>query len=135
MIDKLTKYNSKNKVDIQLEVKHILNYRNIINGVTKCDIECPSCLKKIPCIFKKYWLVSNIEKHFHTHVKQTGNQNEPVKETEPLASTSDIFGARCGDSSGELEMLRDADTSRNHRNSKSTQFNQALLDGLDELLK
>lgn len=140
LIDKLTKYSSKNKVDIRLEGKHILNYRNTINGVIKCDIECPSCLKKIPCIFKKYWLVSNIEKHFHTHVKQADNRNKQPEESEQLASATNSFG-RTVDSSvdlcGEYQMLRDANTSAdtsNHRNSKSTQFNQNLLDGLNALL-
>lgn len=76
LIEKLNKFSEKIHLNIEFQPNHISNVKTE-NDSVKCHVRCPSCSMNTPCIYKSYWLVSNIEKHLKSHVEpgtQTDNQ-------------------------------------------------------------
>lgn len=83
LISKLVKYVKNIQLDScadKLTVAQICECITIINDegqlTYKCKVQCPLCNKKIGSIYKKYWYVSNVEKHFKGHSE---NQTETEK--------------------------------------------------------
>lgn len=81
---------SHNSIKGNLEV--ILKKNGVI--VYKCTFCCSidSCEVSIPCIFNKYWLISNLERHIKTHIvdtrkpdaKTVHDLNELIKSTQQI---------------------------------------------------
>lgn len=66
LIEKLNKFLEKISLNTEFHPENISNAK-IENNCVKCYVKCPSCLINTPCIYKTYWLVSNIEKHLKSH--------------------------------------------------------------------
>lgn len=67
---------SQENIDGDLQV--IINSHNLV--VYKCIFKCNfhDCESKIPCIFNKYWQISNLIKHIKTHQTETRKPSEKV---------------------------------------------------------
>lgn len=100
LIEKLLKYCRKlnictdnlTKDCIQTDLEIIINTRG--ETVYKCVVDCNLCATKVPCIYNKYWQVSNLERHLKTHEEprkpdaQTAQKLSEILKTNPLANPS-----------------------------------------------
>lgn len=53
----------------------------------KCSMECPICGKFISVLFKKYWYISNLERHIKFHVNTSLIVEEIIGEADQEANT------------------------------------------------
>lgn len=67
LINKLNGFARKCMFDITFEETSIFDFREE-KAVYKCRFECPICMKKIRCEYKRYWFVSNFQKHIKNHL-------------------------------------------------------------------
>lgn len=66
LLKKITKFARKCSFEINFGVSSIFEFQQR-NEVYKCRLKCPLCNILIRCEHKKYWLVSNFEKHLKNH--------------------------------------------------------------------
>lgn len=53
---------------------------------TVCTVQCPWCVKRVPCNFYKYWQISNFTKHLKLH-----EQDIAISEQAILRSKNDLI--------------------------------------------
>lgn len=112
LIEKITNYWNKKKIECtELTLQRISNF-NSVNGFHHCKFQCPFCMKKIPCTYKKYWEVGNLQAHLKTHIVEgpvdqesngLSNQNNSV--TASKSNSINILSAQ--QNTNVLDALND----------------------------
>lgn len=69
IINKIAKFVSKLPLDVCLDETCVSDLHKEESGKIKCKFECPICARKLSCEYKKYWIVSNLERHLKNHLK------------------------------------------------------------------
>lgn len=80
LIEKVKNYWTKQKIGCDEITSELILDLKAVNGCHRCLFQCPYCSKKIPCTFKKYWEVGNLQSHLKLHVAEanlndTSNNN------------------------------------------------------------
>lgn len=70
LIRKITKFASNKKIVVSISEDNILDFRSENNSI-KCYVECPFCIKKVPCNYVKNWSCGNFTAHLKTHANST----------------------------------------------------------------
>lgn len=74
LISNLKNYMKKNHVPVPDDVISSMHIHDFERGsevdqfICKCRFSCPFCEKIFPLSFKKFWMSSNITKHFKNHI-------------------------------------------------------------------
>lgn len=105
LISKVTQYCIKNSVSI--ENLYIANISNTLNPIIqnfgkivyKTQFTCHLCKVETPCIYNKYWQISNLEKHIKKH------KSQPVLVSEANGQTN-------GETSGERAQIDQQEKSK-----------------------
>lgn len=107
LVKKITNFAAKSLLDLNFGVECIVEFQQL-NGIYKCRFECPLCLKKIRCQYKKYWLISNLEKHIKNHYKIVavyGEELEDESQIDSFEDESQSNGAEIVSYANQLELL------------------------------
>lgn len=67
VVNKLQNFIRTIGFDFNLNSQCIFDFECTENNECKCRFQCPLCSKRIPCLFKKYWMVSNVQAHLKKH--------------------------------------------------------------------
>lgn len=89
LIEKVKNYWVKRGFDLEVLTTSNISDFQFIGGEYKCSVLCPFCIRKVPCTFKKYWEVSNLNSHLQTHV-ETVETTEIVEADETIKAIETI---------------------------------------------
>lgn len=70
LIVKVSGYISKIQLHLNLIDDCVIGLKYVSNQEYKCHFKCPACQKLISCIFKNYWMISNVQSHLKDHTKE-----------------------------------------------------------------
>lgn len=82
IINKVVKFAQKCSFELTIDISAIFDFREE-SGKVKCSVQCPICLRKIKCEFKRYWIVSNLQKHLKNHFNVMNIDYVEVEENTP----------------------------------------------------
>lgn len=76
LISKLKHFSNSSGIFLELNLDDISDFFVNDDRFT-CRITCPFCQKKISCIKKRYWAVSNFESHLKKHKTELSSKRPP----------------------------------------------------------
>lgn len=83
LLKKITNFATKCSFDLQFDLNLISEFCQV-NEAHKCRFKCPVCPTKIRCEYKKYWLISNLEKHIKNHYRNVELIEIESVESDPI---------------------------------------------------
>lgn len=82
-----------NKIPFIKSAPAIITKNSILDfsceSVPKCKVRCPLCEKIVPCIYNKYWVISNVSRHGKLFHNNSSIAKKSVNETNPQAGQMD----------------------------------------------
>lgn len=107
LLKKITNFAKKFSFTLDYNEQLIIDFQQT-NESVECRLECPICFTPIKCEKKKYWLISNLERHLkkhfeHVEIVEVEGEDSPI---EQLNSTHGISYVAAGQMS-ELDKILD----------------------------
>lgn len=97
LLKKLINYAKTFKYSIEIKQSDIFDF-NSDSVACRCRVKCPFCEKKILCVYRTFWAVSNIEQHIKADIKKFNViiSNNEKKDTIQSTSLIDVHRVKPG---------------------------------------
>lgn len=74
LLEKLNKVSYLKNAGVKLSKTNVIEF----SDDNKCRVKCPLCSKIFACIYKSYWMISNIKRHWkNSHFNENGEIAAP----------------------------------------------------------
>lgn len=67
LVKKINDFAAKKNLGLKITKDSIIDFRVESNSCFKCSVQCPFCVRKVPCNYNSHWVCGNLQSHLKTH--------------------------------------------------------------------